>query len=486
MSQFEKRNRFTSTRNEITTMAKRSDIDKAIKNLMAWAGRPDWSNEQDTVFAEHLNQASDRMGTSLDELDRQLGESGSTHMLVGIIFEDFISRRIPPDDRNIIDDYLKRRGWRESVIGRRYLQQLRDSLLSLYEIVDISPGNYCDVRDMVRGGEPVRVYEHMATQSLVKWDTIAARVLKTGKKHIFSGGILPFTREAAQDLLNVLDNTRTKSKKELHRLVGKAAADAAQSQGKLDTQLLQQSCPVFSQVWLLGSLDRLQAPLPELINRDGEELVFTETRFPVEEHHRQEIIQRLDATAEWERDSVDEPSWIWFMEGVSTAKPKQGIGIETLQDGQRPISGTLELKSGTLIFTANSMQRTERGKANLSTLLDGLIGSPLSKIQTPESLMAEHDEQLEQDSSEKTDPIDPEVSSKIIQDYLDNHYRNILDQPIPMLDGKSPRQCTRSKKGRKKVIEWLKSLENNEHHRAASQGQKPYDSTWMWVDLGLI
>ncbi len=100
--------------------------------------------------------------------------------------------------------------------------------------------------------------------------------------------------------------------------------------------------------------------------------------------------------------------------------------------------------------------------------------------------MAEHDDQLEQDSSEKTDTIDPEVASEIIHDYLDNHYRNILDQPIPMLDDKSPRQCARSKKGRKKVIEWLKSLENNEQRRAASQGQKPYDSNWMWVDLGLI
>lgn len=468
-------------------MVKRSDIDKAIKNLMNWAERPDWSNEQEAVFNEHFVPVADRTGISPDELQQKLAERGSIHMLVGIIFEDFISRRIPPDDRNIIDDYLKRRGWRESVIGRRYLQQLRDSLLSLYEIVDISPGNYCDVRDMVRGGKPVRIYEHMATQSLVKWDTIAARVLKSGKKHRFTGGILPFTREASQDLLKMLDNARTKARKELKRLAGKEIMDTTLSQEELDTQLLQQSCRVFSQVWLLDTLDKLQAPLPELVNRDGEKLVFTETRFPIEEHHRQEIIQRLDATAEWERDSEDEPAWIWFTDSGTEDKPKQGIAMETLRDGQRPIGGTLELKSGALIFTANSMERTEWGKENLSTLMDELIGPPLSKIQTPESLMAEHDDyELAEDDSEMADAIDPEVESEIIHDYLDNHYRNILDESIPILDGKSPRKCVRSKKGRKKVIEWLKSLENNEHRRAASQGQKPYDSTWMWVDLGLI
>ncbi len=95
-------------------------------------------------------------------------------MLFGIVFEDFVSRRFPPDNRNVVDDYLKRRGWRESVPGRRYLQQLRDSVLSLYEVVEASPGRHCNLRDLVRGDEPVRVYEHLGTQGLVKWDRIAA------------------------------------------------------------------------------------------------------------------------------------------------------------------------------------------------------------------------------------------------------------------------------------------------------------------------
>jgi hypothetical protein len=85
-------------------------------------------------------------------------------MLFGLMFEDFLSRRLPPDDRNIIDDYLKRRGWRESVPGRRYLQQLRDSVLSLYEVVGVSPGHHCDLRDLVRSGKMFPIHEHMGSQ----------------------------------------------------------------------------------------------------------------------------------------------------------------------------------------------------------------------------------------------------------------------------------------------------------------------------------
>lgn len=52
--------------------------------------------------------------------------------------------------------------------GRRYLQQLRDLLLSLYEVVEVSPDHHCDLLDLVRGGETFRVHEHMGAQNLVK------------------------------------------------------------------------------------------------------------------------------------------------------------------------------------------------------------------------------------------------------------------------------------------------------------------------------
>jgi len=34
----------------------------------------------------------------------------------------------------------------------------------LYEVVEVSPGDHCDLRDLVRGGETFRVHERMATQ----------------------------------------------------------------------------------------------------------------------------------------------------------------------------------------------------------------------------------------------------------------------------------------------------------------------------------
>ena len=60
-----------------------------------------------------------------------------------------------------------------------------------------------------------------------------------------------------------------------------------------------------------------------------------------------------------------------------------------------------------------------------------------------------------------------------------------LDDPLPMLGGKTLRQAVTTNKGRKKAVDWLKHLENIEHRRTANQGLKPYDTGWIWQELGI-
>lgn len=462
-------------------MAKHSETDKAIRNLMNWADRPEWSAEQAAVFDAHLAPVCDRIGISQEELGEELAEHGYGGMLFGLMFEDFISSRLE-DDRNIIDDYLKRRGWRESVPGRRYLQQLRDSVLSLYEVTGVSPGHHCDLRDLVRDGKTFRVHERMGTQNLVKWDRLAARVLYLNGRHIFSGGILPFTRETSQSLLKVLTKSRKQFDKALAQLINSKSVEQLPAPEDIDEWFLQDACPAFTSIWLVHTHERLHAPLPELVNRDGEALVFTETRFPFLADQLEEIAQHLDAAPDWERDNPDEHTWIWLLEtDAGSGKSQGGMMIDSLQDGQHPFSGTLELKPGVLTLTTNSTERAQRGQGMLETLLQGLIGPALSSLQTPEQLL----EESRTHRQEPADDTDPEIKAEVIQHTLDQHYRRILDEPIPALGDKTPRQCARSKKGREQVIEWLKDLENNELHRAAREGQAPYNSRWIWDELKL-
>lgn len=91
--------------------------------------------------------------------------------------------------------------------------------------------------------------------------------------------------------------TPKQARKKLFRLAGKETVTNALPAGGFGRQLLETTNSAFTQVWILHTLDRLRAPLPEIYNRDGEQFVSTEAQFPVDKDRRQEIIQRLDAAA---------------------------------------------------------------------------------------------------------------------------------------------------------------------------------------------
>ena len=70
--------------------------------------------------------------------------------LWGCAFEDFLTRDLEPDGRNLVEDYLKRRGWKETAQTKAYMKELRTSVMSLYEVSEIVPGQSLRARDLIR------------------------------------------------------------------------------------------------------------------------------------------------------------------------------------------------------------------------------------------------------------------------------------------------------------------------------------------------
>jgi hypothetical protein len=93
------------------------------------------------------------------------------------------------DGSNIVDDHLKRRGWKESSSTRQYMAALLSSVASLYEVSDIVRDKSFKARDLVRGGDPFLILERSATRSLNQWDRIVMRVVQIGTETHISGVI---------------------------------------------------------------------------------------------------------------------------------------------------------------------------------------------------------------------------------------------------------------------------------------------------------
>jgi hypothetical protein len=108
--------------------------------------------------------------------------------------------------------------------------------------------------------------------------------------------------------------------------------------------------------------------------------------------------------------------------------------------------------------------------------------APLTEIRTIQQMMAERDGDDEAAMSEPD--IAPADMARIVQEMMDRQYRQVLDEPVPALENKTPRQMARSKAGQAKVVEWLKYIENMTG-KAGNEQMAGYSFLWMWEELGV-
>lgn len=440
-----------------------------LSRIIKFATRDDW--------AEALHDAlSDHVGAAMEEFNLEFGEIGDiisdhyTGVLFGCALEDLMTRRFEPDGENLVDDYLKRRGWNEKAPTKTYLRALRDSAMSLYEVSDIVPGEGFAARDLVRGGDPIRIREKSGSRTLRQWDRIAVRVVPERSAHVLSGVILPFTLEAAE---NLLDGFRVAS--------GKRRKSAKID---IDDETLASIAHLFTTAWLFDVLPRamgLQSPMVQ--NTDGDDLVFHNVRFPVKRGASAEAVAALlDAHPELHR--ANDQYWNWLKPSADTIPRAKGPGklaFGTSTDDGRTVFGTIELKGKSLALSVNSANRAKIGTAALSELLGTAVGKPLTEIVTIEQAMRDH-----QRLPSAEPAVPPEAAAQLVHDVMDRHYREALDQPVGMLGELTPREAAKTASGRKKVAEWLKFIENRAaNHPNDADPMATYDFSWIWRELGV-
>jgi hypothetical protein len=397
-------------------------------------------------------------------------------------FEDFLTREFE-DGANVVDEYLKRRGWKESASVRTYMAALRNSTMSAYEVSDIVPGESFRARDLVRGGEPVLISEKSATRSLKLWDRMAARVVDVGSKMQISGGVLLLEMEIAQTCIEVLHELRKRGKpkqrklsKAMRQVFGNTAAAELAS-----TETLRTIGPMFTTFWLVHLLERAQgAEIPDLRNFEGDQLLLCEARYPFAAGTTCDHIEAvLDARPEFRR--ADAAFWNWVSLKKSARASQGSLTFETRLDDGTLVLGGVELKADALVLTANSQRRCDLGSTLLSAILAERLREPSLKTETVEQMLA---------SKRATGPqqldIPDEERCAIVHDCLERHYKEVIDQPVPMLDGKSPRALVRTESGRIKVADWLKMMENSTAKAADHNNVlATYDFGWLWNELGI-
>jgi len=207
-------------------------------------------------------------------------------------------------------------------------------------------------------------------------------------------------------------------------------------------------------------------PLPTITNTDGHLYLSSEIRFPLLKEPTL-ITSLLDDLPDFERESPEKPEWLWF-------DPKRS------SKNQLTILGSVKLTGKWLKAEVNFKERTQALIDYLKSRLPEALGQELITYQSVKSLLAEADNQEEHAPALE---LNAEEVQELVHEALNEQYRQTLEQPIPMLDNRSPKEAVQTASGRAKVIQWLLHLEQSSQQRDPVLAA--YDFGWLWEALGI-
>jgi hypothetical protein len=328
-------------------------------------------------------------------------------------------------------------------VGKDWLRRLGERSLSLYEVRESRPGEGMRLHDLLRPEEPVVwVVERGASQSLVRGDILGARLVTQGEGWVLSGSAYPFSRDdglACRDEI-LYEMTGTDWNSEIAR-------------------------DVISGQIALHWFDTLttERPLPELVDASsGEPILATTDRYQVKD--RKALVALLAQQPDIDGDAAE--GWTRFVE---------------LEDGRCRLQASLTLTKKDILEV---FCRTRKLADENRTWLEQIAGQTL-RHQSRELVDPRSPKALASAAPTAAAEIPPEVMTAMVHDYLQKHYANWVEEKIPVLGNKTPRQAVRTADGRQAVIELLESYEHLEARRTRDQGGQPFDFGFLWERLGL-
>lgn len=404
-----------------------------------------WEEEEDDAFEAFWGRHLGREG----ELPPDLMSASIQVQQIWFAFDHRLD-----DGTRIIDEFLE-----QAVLSpaeRSFLLAMRQSTMRLYEVTDTVPGVAMTLRDLVEG-TVVTVHERSGSRSIARHECLAARVIPRGcsGKPEIEAGLLHIPALLRDSVLAAIKEQRSEFLRE------RPAAF-------LD-ELYKQLPPLFHDAWLTSIFE---PAVPRLANTDGEEMVWTRVSFHVED--AEGLARALDAAEHEGIARAGEHAWGW-------SGPSASGGVVSL--------ASLDLGEDVLTVEANSVARGERARELIERLAGGSVRH---RATTHEDLRRKVVEGVtaralrREDASPAPAPpaIDPDVAEAVVTQYYSRHYRSWVDEPVPALDGRTPREAAKSPELSPRVEGLIHGLERM-YEQALKSGQPAYDPSWMWDELGL-
>ncbi|HLQ39035.1 MAG TPA: MbcA/ParS/Xre antitoxin family protein, partial [Planctomycetota bacterium] len=310
--------------------------------------------------------------------------------------------------------------------------------IGLFRVAAVRAGEGVELEDVLRGGR-VSVPDSLLSATAREGVVLFGKVYPAGAFTFLAGLSAPLPGDSER-MLQQLESE------------GLEVSEAG----------LQQTAHRLGRLWQLRADQATSRP--QLVNTDGDELMDVRASFAVRDPAavRAALLARDDVEVEGGDEADAAAPLVWF-------RPRG--------DGSRTLLARLEFLGGELVATANSDERLRK----LRTWLLPVAGVLREVSETRrEFLAAPADDRLHGHGREE--PTSPELLDAITG-HMRAHYRRWLDEPIPALGGKTPRQAVKTADGQRKVARLIRTTPDPMGPSGPLRGAVPRED--MLRELGL-
>lgn len=344
--------------------------------------------------------------------------------------------------------YLQRKGTRLGAVARNYIEACLAAPFSFFEVLRCDPGHGFRLREILFG-EEIEVLERSGSQGARPGDILFAK-------------IVPIEGTALMEACTpVMIPPRYKPE-----LIGFRQRVADPHAFTTSTERLRDWDMELREAFLDIADELLYPEAPEMRNTDGDPIEFHTLRFDTADAEAalaalRDLAQGMDDEsfdAGVERNAQDrllraEFPWLHAGNAAAPSLPNTTMGNITI-DG-----------NGRITAEVNSAARAAALRAIIETKLPGAQAQP-SEVQSLQEMMAQADtpagraraRQREAESAQLH--AQPEVQA-MLQASMRRHYEAWLDEDIPSLGNRTPRQAVQDADGRESVEALLRQIERD-------------------------
>lgn len=342
-----------------------------------------------------------------------------------------------------IENYLRTRDAKLRPEERELLESLRDSRFGLFEVERVEPGSGVQLRDIFVGDSHF-VHDISSSRSLHRWDCLLVRLQFLEGRWLMTGNGINVPRNTLNALVEFVERESRKAKQ-----------DAAEFVRANSHRLHRVLRDVF---------ERNLAGI-RVVNNEGEEISIGNAEYQVSD--KAAVVAKFRSVEELEEDAPGAESFTWL----------QPMG------GERRPFGHLEFAGDTLRLEAMSRTRLE----TLRGLVEFHASSLMKHLGDHYTTVDEIKQSVLRGEKSHAPAVQREISAEerqALQEMLHKHYASWVNDSLPALGGKTPRQAIRSRAGRDSVIQLLRLMENGESRKSA-QDEPVYDFNIIRRELGL-